>query len=237
MASAESERHFACTARRAKTRRSVSRLPAYNESLQFERDPVMSHDSDRRNLVASALFATILNSLPGDAAVAAAHSKEKTPMSTDPLHDFDLFFGSWQTQHRRLKERLANSNEWIEFDGTSRMEPLLGGYGNMDDNVFNMPGGTYRGVSMRAFDPKTRTWAIWWLDERFPHTIDVPVIGSFKDGIGTFYADETFKGKPIKVRFLWSGITRTARQWEQAFSPDGGATWETNWVTRFTRTA
>lgn len=158
-------------------------------------------------------------------------------MTHDPVHDFDSHFGSWRARHRRLKERLANSTEWIEFDGTCVMRPLLGGVANMDDNFFNRPGGAYRGVSLRAFDPKTRTWAIWWLDSRFPHTIDVPVIGSFKDGVGAFLADETFNGRPIKVRFLWSNITPNARQWEQAFSPDGGRTWETNWVTYFTRAA
>lgn len=158
-------------------------------------------------------------------------------MTTDPVHDFDSHFGSWHARHRRLKERLANSTEWIEFDGTCVMQPLFDGSANVDDNVFNMPGGAYRGVSLRAFDQKTKTWAIWWLDSRFPHAIDVPVIGGFENGVGTFLADDTFKGKPIKVRFLWSHITPNARQWEQAFSPDEGRTWETNWYTYFTRTA
>ena len=61
------------------------------------------------------------------------------------------------------------------------------------------------------------------------------MIGSFQDGVGTFYADETFQGRPIKVRFLWKDITPTSHQWEQAFSADGGKTWETNWITRFTK--
>ena len=34
------------------------------------------------------------------------------------VHDFDFLFGDWQVHHRRLKERLAGSTEWIEFDGT-----------------------------------------------------------------------------------------------------------------------
>lgn len=156
-------------------------------------------------------------------------------MPHDPSHDFDFHFGSWRAHHRQLKERLANCDEWIEFDGTATAGPILGGSGNMDDNVFHKPGGDYRGFTVRAFNPETKTWAIWWLDERWPHTIDAPMIGRFEDGVGIFYADETFDGRPIKVRFMWRNITPTSHQWEQAFSADVGNTWETNWVTRFTK--
>lgn len=74
--------------------------------------------------------------------------------------DFDFFFGRWQVRHRRLKERLAGSREWIEFDGTSVAQPLLGGHGNVDDNVFAFDGNTIRGVTLRSFDPATGQWSI-----------------------------------------------------------------------------
>ena len=156
-------------------------------------------------------------------------------MSTDGSHDFDFHFGAWRSHHRRRKEWLANCDEWMEYDGTATAGPVLGGTANMDDNLFHAPAGDYRGVTLRSYDAATNTWAIWWLDGRFPHTIDPPMKGTFEDGVGTFYADETFKGKAIRVRFLWRDITPTSHQWEQAFSADGGKTWETNWVTRFTR--
>jgi hypothetical protein len=194
---------------------------------------------DRRAVLRLPLAATLLNALPIAAgrSAAAPIAPETMPMTTDPVHDFDSHFGAWQVRHRRLKERLAGSTEWIEYGGTCMVQPILGGAGNMDDNIFNMPGGAYRGVSVRAFDPQSQSWAIWWLDGRFPHTLDVPVIGRFKDDIGIFLADDTFKGKPIKVRYIWSHITLSSRRWEQAFSPDGGQTWETNWISYFTRTA
>ena len=156
-------------------------------------------------------------------------------MTTDPTHDFDFHFGSWRARHRRRKEWLASCDEWLEYDGTATAGPLLGGNANMDDNIFHSPTGAYRGVTLRSFNPETKMWAIWWLDGRWPHTIDAPMLGSFENGVGTFYADETFKGKPIRVRFLWLHVTPTSHQWEQAFSPDGGKTWETNWVTVFTK--
>jgi len=112
----------------------------------------------------------------------------------------------------------------------------LGGLGNIDDNILELPGDPYRAVTMRSFDPKAQQWAIWWLDGRKPHRFDVPMVGSFADGIGTFLADDNFNGKPIKVRFLWSRITLQSCRWEQAFSEDGGHNWETNWVMDFERT-
>ena len=112
----------------------------------------------------------------------------------------------------------------------------MDGLANMDDNVFDMPGGTYRGVALRSYDPKSGQWAIWWLDGRNPFgDLDPPVKGRFENGVGTFYADDTLRGKPIRVRFIWSHITATSAHWEQAFSPDGGKTWEINWLTDFRR--
>jgi len=153
------------------------------------------------------------------------------------LHDFDFLAGEWRVHHRRLKERLADNHEWVEFDGTCAMRHLMDGWGNVDDNVLEMPGGAYRAIGLRAYDPKTAQWAIWWVDGRNPFgELDPPVKGRFTDGVGNFYADTTLKGKPIRMRFTWSHITPTSAQWEQAFSPDGGKTWETNWHMDFERT-
>lgn len=155
---------------------------------------------------------------------------------SEPPHDFDFLIGSWQVHHRRLKERLANNREWIEFEGTSVVQKVMGGYGTVDDNVIELPGGAYRAAGLKAFDRQSGQWSIWWLDARMPQgPLDPPVRGYFRDGVGTFYSDETFDGRPIRVRFRWSGITPTTCHWEQAFSIDGGASWETNWVMDFKR--
>ena len=45
---------------------------------------------------------------------------------------------------------------------------------------------------------------------------------------------DAFEGRPITVRFTWSGIDTPEPRWEQAFSDDGGRTWETNWIMQFT---
>jgi hypothetical protein len=173
---------------------------------------------------------------------AALHACQDTPKTLPSnanlsgLHDFDFLVGDWQSHHRKLKEKLANSHEWIEFDGTLSMRKLMDGYANVDDNVFNTPEGTYRGVGLRSYDTKSGQWAIWWLDGRNPFgELDPPVKGHFEHGEGTFYSTDTLRGKPIRVRFVWSKITPTSAHWEQAYSADDGKTWETNWIMDFQR--
>jgi hypothetical protein len=149
--------------------------------------------------------------------------------------DFDFFIGRWDVSHRRLKERLAGCTEWAEFKGTSVVRTVLGGFGNVDDNLLELPGGHYRAVTLRSFDPVRKLWTIWWLDGRYPGTLDTPMVGRFTEGVGHFYADDEFNGRPIRVRFIWSVPGPDAPRWEQAFSVDGGATWETNWTMDFAR--
>lgn len=149
-------------------------------------------------------------------------------------HDFDFFTGHWRVAHRQLKQRLAGCTEWVAFDGSCKVSPLLGGAGNIDDNLIDHPSGAYRAATLRAFDPATATWSIWWLDGRFPARVDVPMVGSFDDGQGEFLCDDVFNGAPIKVRFRWRADPQHPR-WEQAFSGDAGATWETNWIMYFER--
>jgi hypothetical protein len=149
--------------------------------------------------------------------------------------DFNFLLGSWSVHHRRLRERLTGSQEWVEFEGTVVAQSLMGGNANVDNNILHLPGEAYRAVSLRSFDPKTKEWLIWWLDGRNPGALEKPVRGSFEDQIGVFYADDAFDGRRIRVRFTWSQITPNSCRWEQAFSPDGGALWETNWIMDFSR--
>lgn len=158
------------------------------------------------------------------------------PRVADAPRDWDFLVGTWKVSNRRLKQRLVGSTQWEEFDNSLVNWPVLGGYGNVGDNVFEAAGGTYRGLSVRAFDRDKKQWLSWWLDGRNP-SFAPPVRGSFKDGIGTFIGDDVYNGKPIKVRSQWSRITPTSTRWEQASSQDGGATWETNWVSDMERKA
>ena len=154
--------------------------------------------------------------------------------AADGRKDFDFLIGSWRVKHRRLKARLAGSTDWVAFEGWCQCRKTMGGLGNVDDNVLNIPGDAYGATGIRRFDPRLNRWSIWWLDARYP-SIEPPVHGGFKDGVGTFTGEDIFERKPIIVRFMWSRITPTTAHWSQAFSPDGGQTWEVNWDMDFER--
>jgi len=159
------------------------------------------------------------------------------PKLVDAQKDWDFLVGSWTVRHRRLGQRLVGSNQWDEFGGTLVNWPVLGGNGNVGDNIMDFPAETVRGVGIRAYDPATRQWLSWWLDGRDPSVIAPPLRGGFANGIGAFVGDDTLNGRPIKTRVQWSRITPRSARWEQASSADGGATWETNWTSDFVRTA
>jgi hypothetical protein len=148
--------------------------------------------------------------------------------------DFDYLFGRWNVHNRRLRERLKGSTTWDEFEGTAVVRKVWGGQANLDEYEADGPSGHIQALTLRLFNPRSQQWSIYWATSA-AGTLDVPMIGSFKDGRGEFYDQEMFEGRSIYARFIWSQITPTSCRWEQAFSPDGGQTWETNWVMDFRR--
>lgn len=149
-------------------------------------------------------------------------------------NDFDFFIGRWKGYNRRLRERLKDCHEWDEFEGISICRKILGGIGNVDEVTFNRKTGPTEGITLRLFDPKSQEWLIYWASSA-GGTLELPMIGKFENGRGEFYAHEVFENRHVYSRFIWSEITETSCRWEQAFSIDGGKTWETNWIADFTR--
>ncbi|MBK7318175.1 DUF1579 domain-containing protein [Candidatus Villigracilis affinis] len=152
----------------------------------------------------------------------------------DGRNDFDFLIGTWQVHHRRLKERLKGSSEWEEFEGDTVDRKILNGLGNMDENIIYRETGPIHAVTLRLFDPQAQEWSLYWATG-ISGILEVPMIGGFKHGLGEFYSQEVFEGRHIFSRFIWSEITTASCKWEQAFSADGGQTWETNWVMDFER--
>jgi hypothetical protein len=159
------------------------------------------------------------------------------PTPDDGRRDFNFLHGSWRVHNRRLLRRLEGCTDWEEFETTLQTRPVLAGLGNVDSfTAPALPDGTsWEGLTLRLFDPETRSWSIWWAATSRPGKLDPPVVGRFADGRGTFYGDDLHAGQPVRVRYEWTDITPTSARWQQAFSPDGGETWETNWVMTLSR--
>nr|WP_294813922.1 hypothetical protein [uncultured Sphingomonas sp.] len=153
----------------------------------------------------------------------------------DGTHDFDWEIGNWTTQLRYLAEPLTGSTRWVDYRGTSDVRPLLGGRANVVELSVEGPAGRIEGVSLRLYNPKARQWTLNFASVR-NGLLTPPVTGAFDaKGKGTFYGTDTVNERMILVRFVISDVTPNSARFEQAFSADGGATWETNWIAVDTR--
>ena len=157
------------------------------------------------------------------------------PSAASSKTDFDFLVGTWSVKNRRLRERLAGSDQWDEFDAVLEMTKTLLGIGNFETFTAEIDGTPFAGEAVRLFDPTTRLWSIYWADSNFGQLDKDPVVGSFEGSVGRFYAAGEFNGKPIKVLYQWDKTDPKHPIWSQAFSADDGETWEWNWYMTLTK--
>jgi hypothetical protein len=154
-----------------------------------------------------------------------------TASPTSSVSDFDFLVGKWKMHNRHLNKRLENCQEWTEFDSSSENSKILAGTADMDiystTHFPGQEGKLFEGLTLRLFDPKTRLWSLYWIASN-TGTIDPPQVGSFENGVGHFFAKDTFKGKPIIIVYRWDSRNKERPVWGQAFSADDGKTWEWN---------
>lgn len=155
-----------------------------------------------------------------------------SPMSSE--NDFDFFVGSWKVRNKKLQKRLANCDEWTEFEAKSECRILLNGFANTDSFYATFDGKPFEGMTLRLFNPLTKLWSIYWADSNVV-VLDVGQLGSFDGNIGEFFARDIFDEKPIIVKFRWDKSNPNEPIWSQAFSADEGKTWEWNWYMYFTK--
>lgn len=152
----------------------------------------------------------------------------------DGQHDFDFEYGHWHIHLKQLQHPLTGSKTWVEFDGTSVTRPIWQGHGDIEQFETTSPSGHIEGLTLRTFNPHTNQWRLYWANSKNGIVV-VPQIGQFTNGVGEFYAQDTLNGKSIFIRFIWSKTNTNTPHFEQAFSEDGGKTWEVNWITDQTR--
>lgn len=150
------------------------------------------------------------------------------------MNDFDFIAGKWRVHNRRQDKWLVGSTTFEEFEGFAEGAVYFDGKATFDHVEFPSRGTS--GLTLRVYNPETDLWSIYWAGNQSGR-LDPPVVGRFQDGVGTFVGDDTFEGRPIKVRFTWSEITAESARWQQELSGDDGRTWELNWVMELTRVA
>jgi hypothetical protein len=165
----------------------------------------------------------------------AVHAQDpEAGTARDGRHDFDFETGEWKTQLSRLQEPLSGSTRWLEYEGTTLVREVWEGRANLAELVATGPAGRIEALSLRLYNPQSHQWSLNFASSA-GGTLSPPAIGEFRNGRGEFYNQETFRGRAILVRFVISEITATSCRFEQAFSDDGGRTWEVNWIATDTR--
>src|SRR5215472_1477501 len=175
-------------------------------------------------LAATLAFAVLAHSQSTGAAESPTHSSA----ARDGTHDFDWDIGTWKTHQRRLLHPLTGSTTWVEYDGTDVVTKLWDG-GNMGQIKADGPAGHLELFTLRLYNPETHEWNIYFTNSG-GGPLSPPVIGRFNDGLAEFIDQEPYGGRTILVRFSISNITSSSARFAQAFSADGGKTWEENFV-------
>src|SRR4030095_14137901 len=122
----------------------------------------------------------------------------------------------------------------VPVDVTTVVSKIWNGRANLAQLETDGKEGHLQVMSLRLYNPQPGQWSLYAASSR-NGTLSVPTVGEFKDGRGEFFDQETFNGRSILVRNVWSDITPDSCRFEQAFSNDGGKTWEVNWIAVDTR--
>ena len=159
---------------------------------------------------------------------ASKTSVQHTPAQRDGQHDFDFEIGTWKTHLKRLLHPLTGSTTWVEYEGTTVVRRVWNGRANLIELEADGPGGHFEGLNLRLYNPESHQWSLNFAGGD-GGALSQPTIGEF-NGRGEFFDQETLNGRAIFVRFVISDITPDSCRFEQAFSEDGGRTWEVNWI-------
>jgi hypothetical protein len=191
------------------------------------------------SVLCSARFLLILGALAlsqpaARLAAKAPPAEQMGAVSHDGSHDFDFDFGSWKTHSKRLLHPLTGSRDWVDMDGVTVVRKIWDGRANLAEYKADGPAGHIELLAIRIYNPVSRQWS---LDFATPNVgaLGIPGVGEFRDGRADFYDQEPINGRAVLVRFSIWGIDATTAQSEQAFSADGGNTWEVNWINHYTR--
>ncbi|MBV9269244.1 MAG: hypothetical protein JO061_23950, partial [Acidobacteriaceae bacterium] len=169
------------------------------------------------------------SSTPPSGSVPASQSTAR-----DAQHDFDFDFGAWKILIRRRLHPLTGSDEWTTMEGTTVTNKIWNGRANLATVEADGPTGHLELLALRLYDPQAHQWSISFANSD-SSVLSVPAVGTFTNGRGEFYDSEIYRGRNILVRFSIWPVSPKEVHAEQAFSTDGGQTWETNLINTYSR--
>jgi hypothetical protein len=196
------------------------------------RHPRHIEASNMRKIANGLLIGVLAGSVAGS--ISAAEPSPPATASHAGNHDFDFEFGDWTMQLSRRVKPLSGSNEWVKYEGTSVVHKVWNGAANIGEIELDGPKGHIQGMTLRVYNPDAKQWNVRFANSASGVLGDA-MVGGFHDGRGEFYDQETYDGRAVFVRFVFSDITQNTFKFEQAFSDDGGRTWEANWIATFRR--
>jgi hypothetical protein len=184
---------------------------------------------------------TVLGFLFTATLAAAENPQPNTPARAeaaqrDGQHDFDFIFGRWKIHMKRRSRAAGGADLWTEFDGYGLYRSIWDGRANLNEFQADSPSGHIEGLTLRTYNPQTHQWSLYWASSR-DGILAPPQVGQFRDGRGEFYAQDVLDGRSVFVRYVWSKTAVDSAHFEQAFSYDGGKSWDVNWISDMKRMA
>jgi hypothetical protein len=205
-----------------------------NEPVNSEERNVLKGKVMWGGCLVASMFIVALSVAPARTKATESTTSGRAPRR-DGQHDFDFDIGTWKTHVRRLVHPLTESTTWVEYEGTTVVRKVWDGRANLAELVADGPAGHLEVLSLRLYNPEAHQWSLNTANVK-AGTISVRTVGEFKGGRGEFFDQEMINGRTILVRNIWRDIRPNSCRFEQAFSDDGGKTWEVNWVATDTRT-
>src|SRR6266853_3979083 len=220
-------------------------VPAFICQMKTPKGPRSRRPTDKqrimnpRRLAAISLLVGVLGwcpdlSFPLTAQTASGTRSQQAGTEQDGSHDFDFNLGTWKTHISRLQQPLTGSTTWTTMEGTVAVRKVWDGRAQLEEIEADGSAGHFEGLTLFLYNPQAHQWGQYFVDSAVG-VLNQPQIGEFKNGRGELFGQESFNGRTIFVRFVWSDITPNSHHVEQSFSDDGGKTWQPNFVATLTR--
>ncbi len=155
------------------------------------------------------------------------------PTERDGQHDFDFEIGDWKTHLRRLVHPLTGSTTWVEYEGTSVVRKVWNGRANLVELVADGAAGHFEGLNLRLYNPESHQWSLNFANSN-GGTLSQPTIGRIQEWTRRVFRPGNTERPGHFCSICYLGHHPSCR-FEQAFSDDGGKTWEVNWIATDTR--